>query len=494
MEPQDLKESDAALNASTLNPTKVVATGNPTEARGLQDTISHSGATGHTTGVNTLPTSPVLGGGRHKTASEEESSEAESVDTLVQDGASVCSEKSGLTEIGAEWSQLKLNTETGFIKLSSAEKRRFKKALANGLSREKALETAKMNPPSKTESKRTRSEDESPETTKKRPRTTLRTPAKPTFSQAVSSVRLGLVSTDMANRPINAEQMVRLQEAVIDVAIEHAGGSVRPEFEGCIPRTGWLLLVCTNAPTANWVRSNFEHIRKKSALDINLVEEGQFPRTHVVRGYFPQSLSLTSEKVLATIAAQNPLSTEQWKVVQRMTHGQLLHLVIAIDNTSIKKLVELKGRIAYRFGHIKLILKGPTSKDRVVGDQEERETGSVDPTTSICNDDEKQAGEEMATPAPGPSTSRASEQTREGAPKQKVLPRTERPNPARASTGTASADKGKGTKETGPTLPSSPQGKQPKAYVPREGEGKTKGPRRAKAARLVQRSLSKKDT
>ena len=90
---------------------------------------------------------------------------------------------------------------------------------------------------------------------------------------------------------------------------------------------------------------------------------GVFPEiTHRPR-VLPQSLELSSAKILATIASQNAeLQANIWKVVQREKEGALLHLVLAIDDASMKRLNFLKGKINYRFNFAKLILK---STDKV---------------------------------------------------------------------------------------------------------------------------------
>lgn len=288
--------------------------------------------------------------------------------TLDSDQQSNCSDRSGATLIGECLNKLEVRTGQPFVKLTSAEKRRFKRALADGLTREQALEKAKSPPERKEPSKRALSDDK-PTPSGKRPRANdnPQTSSKPTYSHVLGTVKLGFVTNDVSINPLNDEQMSKLQEAIIDTTIEHGEG-FRPEFEGCFPRTGWLMVACTNRKTADWLKAHANSVKEKSKLDVNIVDEADFPRSHFVRGYFPHSLDLANEKILASIAVQNDLNARNWKVVMRKSDGQLLHLLMAVDDNSWARLLESNGRIAYRFSHLKLMLKD-TNKESAVDKQ-----------------------------------------------------------------------------------------------------------------------------
>ncbi|XP_037959113.1 uncharacterized protein LOC119688510 [Teleopsis dalmanni] len=318
------------------------------------------------------------------------SSNSETVESDDSDTGSVVSQKSGLTVVGSKVGNLTLESPK-FTHLKRSERRRFKAAMSSGHSRAEALKIAMQHPPA---NKRVRSEEQSPGLfPAKKHKVAHVGLTKPSYSLAVKGVRLGFTSADPAGTSLSTEQITLLQEAIIDVAIEQHNDEIQPEFEGCLPRTGWLLIVCSDAKTAEWVKKFSGHIGAKSGLALNVVEEKDFPRTHVVRGYFPQSLTLSNEKVLATIGTQNKFSTTRWKVIRRLTQDQMLHLVFVIDDESMKKLSELKGRIAYRFGHLRLMLKGTTpahshlidNTPKVVQDDNIIQSSSA-PAASITDD------------------------------------------------------------------------------------------------------------
>ncbi|XP_075165250.1 uncharacterized protein LOC142237739 [Haematobia irritans] len=244
-----------------------------------------------------------------------------------------------------------------FVKMKSAEKRRFKKALSQGFSREKALEFAKG-----------KSETTS---SLKRPPTTTKNPFKDTdkrmkFTQTPSDdgcVNMGLIPLDLFENPFDQTQIDRLQEAIIDAAIE-TRSEIKPEFEGCLPRKGWLMVTCTNRNTAEWLRSNVHVIKEKSRVQLTVVEETDFPCSYYVQGSFPNSQGLANSKILDTIEAQNQLKASTWKVLQRKwSEGSTVHLSLSVDAKSWTKLAETNGRIAYRFGHINLQLQKANTND-----------------------------------------------------------------------------------------------------------------------------------
>ncbi|XP_037931007.1 uncharacterized protein LOC119665833 [Teleopsis dalmanni] len=117
------------------------------------------------------------------------------------------------------------------------------------------------------------------------------------------------------------------------------------------------MVVCTNNQTAEWVRKNAAAIATKTKLGAKVVEESEFPKTHLVRGYFPHSCDFENTKVLLTIEAQNRIKASTWKVLQPTAESSLLHIVFAVDDASWNSLIQSGGRIAYRFSHVKLLLK-----------------------------------------------------------------------------------------------------------------------------------------
>ncbi|XP_005183759.1 uncharacterized protein LOC101899978 [Musca domestica] len=246
----------------------------------------------------------------------------------------------------------KQRQEPDFVKLNTAEKRRFKKALSEGLSRKEALERAKKPTERRIPLKRNpMPETHSGEITK---RSRLEQPC---------SINMGIIPLDLYENPLTTQDLERLQEAIIDATIE-TGCAVKPQFEGCYPRRGWLMVSCSNSNTAKWLQENVDIIKRKSALDLRIIEELEFPYTYYVHGKFPNSQGLANDKILGTIEAQNQLKASMWRVLQRKwSEGSNVELSLAVDRKSWEQLKQTKGYIAYRFGHIYLRLQQGYEKE-----------------------------------------------------------------------------------------------------------------------------------
>lgn len=173
-----------------------------------------------------------------------------------------------------------------------------------------------------------------------------------------SQVQLGFIASKRS-APLTEKQMARLQEAILDVTLNNKT-NLRPQYDDCVPQSEWLLLVCANKKTANWIKDHFNLIRKRCKLEIDLLEENQIPR-HIIEGFFPNSAHLPDGKVLALINAQNPIQTKQWRILRRTANGSTLHLSIAIDGNSKQTLAARGGNICYCFGRICLNINSYTA-------------------------------------------------------------------------------------------------------------------------------------
>lgn len=352
-------ESDVALNTSTEGPVgephqAVIGPANCSPM--VQDTGSASLASAVATvsvvsGPDSSTSAKPMGRIHRQEEVRASGSDSDSAQdsTIIDDGVSVCSQQSGMTEAGVNLQGIQLGDESGFVKLSHKDKKVFKSFMSKGLTREEALKAVK----------RSRSEEQPSDTgsSAKKSRTANTPTDKPSYGQVASGVKLGMISCD-ASKPLSAEHMAALKNAILQATLECKTPGCKPQFEGCVPRTDWLLIVCSSNGAADWLRANFEHIKAKCGLDVKLIEESSFPRAHLVRGYFPQSSEDTNVTVLGYLAAQNDLDTTLWKVIQREVKDTMLHLTFLVDNASWLSLQKCGGRVWFRFSKIRLVLKG----------------------------------------------------------------------------------------------------------------------------------------
>ncbi|KAH8362883.1 hypothetical protein KR084_002256 [Drosophila pseudotakahashii] len=236
------------------------------------------------------------------------------------------------------------NSGPDFVRLKTNQKKMLRRALQEGLTRERALELAQAIPVA-------RSLLPAPYG--------IQTKSPYPYSTFLKCVKVGLAPATAGN-PLTTEEMSRIKEAIVDVTVEQRSGSEKPQFEGCFCRRGWLLIICSDINTSEWLNRNLCHIQSKVDVNLKLLNESELPRKNVVRGHFPDSLTTSNKKVLDIIEAQNSVSTAEWRVMNRLTQGDMLHLVMAVDNESHKKLVKIGGNISYRFGRLKLYVDRKT--------------------------------------------------------------------------------------------------------------------------------------
>lgn len=108
-----------------------------------------------------------------------------------------------------------------------------------------------------------------------------------------------------------------MKASLIKALLLHSTPGVSSGFDGSIPRNEWLLLVCKDNRTADWVREVVGHIRSNSSLEFKLLEESEFPRAHFIRGYFPSSAEFTPATILDYLGIQSAdcFSKKHWRVV-----------------------------------------------------------------------------------------------------------------------------------------------------------------------------------
>lgn len=267
--------------------------------------------------------------------------------TSTDVGPAALGVKSSKSELESKERQ---DAEEGLYSWSRRKKKRFNAAMNRGLSRTEAIRFA-ITPITETK-------------TKQKPKTKAhKEPAKQqaTSSKVASTVKLGFISADR-KKPLTAEHMTSLKTAILRAILLCAEPGVAPGFERCVPRDEWLLLECEENITAEWVRSKLDHIKALSSLDVELMEEDEFPRGHLIRGLFPDSSETPCDTILAYLNCQNKICTNRWRVAHRTEQSARTHLAILVDTKSYRMLTAWNGIVNYCYGKIKLELKNKVVK------------------------------------------------------------------------------------------------------------------------------------
>lgn len=282
--------------------------------------------------VNSSNNSIAQGRGDDLTSHHPESvSEAEVAETLCE--TAVQKVDIAADEMKMEPSEIKIQKTA---KLSGAGRKRHKWLLKHGHTPEKALELAMLHMPKPNSNnhqgtKRGRSDHSTAlantskqlkiSHTAELPRS-VRTPV--VHSKfAAGSVRLAVMSEDHPRSLITEEQLRTLEEAILDRVIELKGGAVKPKFLSSKYKTGFLILVCANNDTAEWLKTNFKEVKLWEGANVKLIDEKDFPQTQTITGRFPNSEESSTERILGLIEGQNEdLKVTSWRILRRDTDGQ----------------------------------------------------------------------------------------------------------------------------------------------------------------------------
>lgn len=382
-----------------------------------QDSVAESSASGNLAAVGHETTQNQLAQESHRgsRASQRSDVSEESERASLDGDGSVASQKSGVSNLVDRVGGLTV-TSTGFVHMDGPTKRRFKKALSKGLTREAALAAAQVAPEENRGNVAT-SKDNPTKPKHVAPRPAPGRP-KPTYSQALSCIKLGITPVDPVKNPLSPEEMETVKKALKKELRENEDAEKHPEFEAITFKAGWITVTCSNEDTAVWLKARFDKVKVTSGLDIILVEQDKFPKTFIINGFFGSSGDETNGDILSYIGNQNKgLSAKTWTVISRTKEGHLDHLVMGIDEVSWKALSALGGKIAYQFGHMRLNLgkkrnavalgqadPAPTAEEPAKGPPAERALTLHSAEKKRKVDPKQGRPSQGSSPTPGPST------------------------------------------------------------------------------------------
>lgn len=208
------------------------------------------------------------------------------------------------------------------------------------------------------------------------------------YSQVLDAVKLGIKSKE---EPFGEEETKRVKKAIEVAMRQNKGDVVQPEFESISSRSGWMQFNCTNQTTAAWLREEFGNIKTTCGLDIELLEADDFPKDCTVQAFLRDCTEDSNKEILEIIQSQNNLPATEWAVKTRYTEDRQEHLILGIDQESWNRLVAKGGRIAFKFGHTRLMM-GKKRNAGVLADErmDVRTTKDTQPATAEGNPPKKQ--------------------------------------------------------------------------------------------------------
>lgn len=276
-------------------------------------------------------------------------------------------------------------------KLSGAGQKRLKKLLDRGISYEEAYRLAEKPPQSSDPSKRPRQMDLNGSNTSGNPtpakiarrnkgsRTQAKTSSvqhridtaqtghsaptrnsegkvKPSYRDVANYVKLGILSTGYPETELTTEQLKTTQKAILAKVVGQRKEQLKPKFGDCVFKSGYLVIVCKNKETADWLKSIVSTITPWPGAELTAVDEKNIPQPEILIGFFPWSTEDKNEEILALLESQNDgLAVDAWRILQRNTISQRhVELVFTVDGASLNSIKQCEFSLDYKFGNATL--------------------------------------------------------------------------------------------------------------------------------------------
>lgn len=178
-------------------------------------------------------------------------------------------------------------------------------------------------------------------------------PSRPSYGDVAQVIKLGVIPPDFPATMWSDEKLALVQTAVLDKIVELKKSSVKPQFAGCTFKPGWLIFNCKGENSAQWIREHVPTLKPWSNAVLKVTSEEEAPRAVIHVGYFPEKPDTPTSRILSLIEGQNEdLSVEYWKILNRVSKGNIAELTIAIDPNSATTLKNRGQHIGYGYGTV----------------------------------------------------------------------------------------------------------------------------------------------
>lgn len=296
--------------------------------------------------VSTNPGTLGVTGLRSTTPCSQSDAESLATDELVNDSASVLSQKSIASSVVGGIGSLDIVERKAFYKFTTvAQTKAFKRALKAGKSRAVALAEAKAAVSGQTKvNKATNSHKEA--------RSTHGAPQ--SYSNVLKCTRLGVLPAG-TEAHLSKDDLEKITSAILTEVRKNDDVNLRLEFGGISQKSGWLQVNCSNTGTVNWIRSKAEALATSTGIALKVVDETAFPKPHLIRGFFSRSEKDSTEEILTYLRTQSWLPTEKWQTINRVSCGTIEEIVFAVDSESLDRLEKEKYTAPFKFGTVKFI-------------------------------------------------------------------------------------------------------------------------------------------
>lgn len=311
-------------------------------------------------------------------------------------------------------------------KLSGAGQKRFKRLLESGLSREEAFRLAQTPQQPPDQSKRSRNSDLNGSNSSGNPRPpkmprqshgnqqpltknsaqqridALRSEnsgkpkgtedkINPSYKEVVSGVKLGILPKGYPNSELTTEQLMATQKSIIAKVAGQRKEALKPKFGHCAFKSGYLVIVCKNQETADWLSNIIPTLKPWDGAELTVVDAKDIPRPEILIGFFPWSAEDNNEEILALLESQNDgLVVDAWRILQRnIINQQHVELIFTVDGVSMNSIKDSEFVLDFKFGNApirKKFHKQNLAETTESNDQNNEQSGRAEPRSDHDSD------------------------------------------------------------------------------------------------------------
>ncbi|XP_036343240.1 uncharacterized protein LOC118752423 [Rhagoletis pomonella] len=144
------------------------------------------------------------------------------------------------------------------------------------------------------------------------------------FRDALCEVKLGIVPENYPATVWSTDELRAIQNAILRAIRGNKDSAIKPIFDGCTFRPGWLSIICRDAVTAEWIRATVPKIAPWKGAKMKVVADRETPRPIILVGFFPELDSSRNEDALLLLQGQNEgLKIMDWRVLNRLHKSPL---------------------------------------------------------------------------------------------------------------------------------------------------------------------------
>lgn len=189
------------------------------------------------------------------------------------------------------------------FKLRSSQKKRFKWLVGRGHTYEEALALSSRPPAGNkkpdfngSSAKRTTDDDQQDGPSTKKLKSEDETPR--FYSQDIADrhEKIGILPVGFPEVRLTPQQVDAVEKKLLELILDKSTAT-KPRFKSLQYRPGYLIVICSNQSTVNWVKNHKDDLNLPD-VEMEIVEPKKLPQSLVVTGFFPDSGDDDLDKIL----------------------------------------------------------------------------------------------------------------------------------------------------------------------------------------------------